>query len=95
MLGYMNRRSFLRSLMYATPAIAIGTELAELLSPRRTIFLPPATGWAVRQEYGYYYHRELEGILKMDIQPIVRIRNGPSIPGMTWNVYESTSPWLE
>jgi hypothetical protein len=40
----MNRRGFF-GLVAASAAVVVAPELAELLVPRRTIFLPPAGGW--------------------------------------------------
>lgn len=40
----MNRRGFF-GLFTAGTAVAINPALAELLVPKRTIFLPPAGGW--------------------------------------------------
>lgn len=41
----MNRRNFLRALGGAVVGAVAGAELAELLSPKPTIFLPPRGGW--------------------------------------------------
>lgn len=40
----MNRRGFF-GLLAASAAVAVTAELAELLAPKRTIFLPPVGGW--------------------------------------------------
>jgi hypothetical protein len=47
----MNRRGFFGLLAGAAAgaaAIAVSPDLAELLTPRRTIFLPPVGGWMGR-----------------------------------------------
>jgi hypothetical protein len=41
----MNRRLFLQALGAGVSLVAVSQELADLLSPKKTIFLPPATGW--------------------------------------------------
>lgn len=41
----MNRRGFFSALAGAAAGVIVGPELAELLVPKRTIFLPPAGGW--------------------------------------------------
>ena len=41
----MNRRGFFGLLASTPVALVAGAELAELLAPRRTIFLPPRGGW--------------------------------------------------
>lgn len=42
----LTRRGFLGLLTTAAAGVAIAPELAELLKPRPTIFLPPKGGWA-------------------------------------------------
>jgi hypothetical protein len=41
----MNRRGFLQALGGLGVGVVAGAELAELLAPTRTIFLPPRGGW--------------------------------------------------
>lgn len=41
----LTRRQFLTRALAAIPVIAAGEQLAELLLPKRTIFLPPRGGW--------------------------------------------------
>lgn len=43
----MNRRGFLGLLAAAPAAVVLAPDLAEMLAPRRTIFLPPRGGWRV------------------------------------------------
>jgi hypothetical protein len=48
----MNRRNFLQSLLGGAIVGAVATPaLAELLAPKRTIFLPPRGGWGGVPEY--------------------------------------------
>jgi hypothetical protein len=37
----VNRRELLRAMVYGVPLMTVSQELADLLSPKRTIFLPP------------------------------------------------------
>jgi len=39
------RRAFLKALGAGVSLVAVSAELAEALSPKRTIFLPPQAGW--------------------------------------------------
>lgn len=49
----ISRRSFLRNALAGAIVGAVaGPELVELLTPKRTIFLPPRGGW---DGYKYYY----------------------------------------
>ena len=80
----MNRRGFLKFLLPTAGALAVAPELlAEIWTPKRTIFLPPRAGWpssvwACQQlNGGFMYSRELADKLKMDIQPLVRFRGEP------------------
>lgn len=41
----LSRRAFLRGALSLAPVVIAPPALAELLEPRRTIFLPPAGGW--------------------------------------------------
>lgn len=41
----MNRRGFFRVLAAAPIAAVLAPDIAELLAPTRTIFLPPRGGW--------------------------------------------------
>lgn len=44
----MNRRQFLTRALASVPVVLAGEQLAELLLPKRTIFLPPRGGWGGR-----------------------------------------------
>jgi hypothetical protein len=109
----MNRRSFLKFLLPTSGAAVVAPELlAEIWTPKRTIFLPPRGGWlsalftgetgryeniriaeqpwAVRgADGGYMYSRELADTLRMNIQPIVRFRDGAGVvpDRLTWDVF--------
>lgn len=75
----MNRRNFLLTI----PAVALG---AELLVPKRTIFLPPRGGWiqhepevwAVKMEGSYFFSNHLNDLVEnraFDKYPIVLVRD--------------------
>lgn len=69
----MNRRGFLTGLMSSVPAIAVGAELAELLAPRRTIFLPPLGGWPLTLRGGWRWE------VSDDWYPIRIVAGGPQL----------------
>lgn len=51
----MNRRLFLTRALVAIPVIAAPAALLEALEPRRTIFLPPRSGWVVNGANQFRY----------------------------------------
>ena len=75
-----------RGFLLALPALAVG---AELLVPKKTIFLPPRCGWdgsiqeaglwaCVLGEHTFYYRRGLADLLRnkaLEKYPIVRVRS--------------------
>ena len=75
----MNRRGFLQLLAGAAPAAILAAPAIELIE--RTIFLPPACGWATRGAGQVWkvdslcgYSRQLSEILRAQVTPLVRFR---------------------
>lgn len=62
----LTRRSFL-GLLAAGTAIAVAPELAALLAPKRTIFLPPVGGWIKPYEFN-----KIRGNRLMTLDELVR-----------------------
>lgn len=90
----MNRRGFIKLLLPAVGAVAVAPELiAEIWTPRRTIFLPPPGGWSLvwrdKTLGGYFYSQKLSNVLRMNVQPLVRFRQGGLVvpEKFTWDVY--------
>ena len=80
----MNRRGFLQRLALLPIGAVMTDELFELLQPRATIILPPATGWpvvavpegwSVNSLGGYFYSRELSRVLLQSAVPLIRHLN--------------------
>jgi|SRR6202789_2235916 len=79
----MNRRGFFGLLAGAAAGVAVSDELLELLTPTRSIFLPPAGGWIatgkgagqvwnVSQLGGYFYAQKLSEILRQQCVPLIK-----------------------
>lgn len=63
----MNRRGFMGLLAAAPIAAVLAPDLAELLAPKRTIFLPPRGGWRVASSR--YFTSKDEWFLKTEPFP--------------------------
>lgn len=51
----VTRRQFLKRALLAVPLIAAPAALAELVAPKRTILLPPKSGWPQGNGYSRVY----------------------------------------
>jgi hypothetical protein len=89
----VSRRSFL----FGSAAVVLASaELAELLAPRRTIFLPPHGGWPwYGRDCEYKYWVTVPPLLRIGDQVIIRGQLAPAdqllLPGaIADGVYEVT-----